>query len=373
MTIHSKMKIRALFISLLVLVTIVGVSISRVKTNMPPDKEINIARKMLLNAEMIKSSRYAKVDYLKAIQYYDSAMVEWSRENKRFILFRDYQRIAELAKESSENSKKAIENSKKNISKVEDILEIRINEIERRINGFEKNLGSFPMNSAHQKEILKCKLQYTEGVLAYKNKNYNLCKSKLDSVETTINRVFKIYEEKLNAYLNEHPKWKEMEEQTIHFSRKNKSYAIIVDKLARECTLYKDGKVVKKHTVELGANWIGDKNQQGDKSTPEGFYKIIVKKSNGQTRFYKALLLDYPNDEDKKRFRQNKKNGVVKPHANIGNLIEIHGDGGKGVDWTDGCIALKDADMDLLFKMCTIGTKVTIVGSTKSLYELSLK
>ena len=56
---------------------------------------------------------------------------------------------------------------------------------------------------------------------------------------------------------------------------------------------------------------MGDKNQQGDKSTPEGLYKITDKKSNGQTTFYKALMLDYPNDDDKKRFLQNKKNGVI--------------------------------------------------------------
>ena len=367
------MKIRVILISLLVLVITVGIATSRLKTRKLPDHEINIARKMLMNAELVKSPRYAKEDYLQASQYYDSAMVEWNRENERFILFRNYKKIAELAKESSEYSKNAIENSKKNISKVEDILEIRIDEIEKRMRSFEKNLGSFPINSTHQNEIMKCKLQFTEGVLAYKNKNYAICKLKLDSVETTIDKVFVIYEEKLAAYLDEHSKWKEMEEQTIHYSRKNKSYAIIVDKLARECTLYKDGKAVKIHAVELGANWIGNKIQQGDKSTPEGLYKIIDKKSNGQTRFYKALLLNYPNDEDRKRFLQNKKNGAVEANANIGNLIEIHGNGGKGVDWTDGCIALKDADMDELFNMCPIGTKVAIVGSTKSLNELSTK
>lgn len=362
-----------ILISFLVLFAMVGIAIIRVKTNKPPDKEINIARKMLSNAELAKSPRYAKEYYAAAVQYIDSAMLEWKRENEKFILFRNYKGIAGLAKESADNSKNAIENAKRNISKVEDMLEIRIDEMAGRINGFEKNLGSFPVSSAHQKEIIKCKLQFSEGVMAYKNGNYLLCKSKLDSVDNTINSVFVIYEEKLITYLNEHPKWKEMVGQTISYSRKNRSCAIIIDKLARECILYKDGKVVKIYTAELGANWIGDKIQQGDKSTPEGFYKIIDKKSNGQTRFYKALLLDYPNDEDKKRFLQNQKKGAVKPDAKIGNLIEIHGDGGKGVDWTDGCIALKDADMDLLFSLCPTGTKVTIVGSTKSLHELSIK
>ena len=367
------MKRRIILISLLILVTTVGITIIRIKTNEPPDKEINLARKMLSEAELVKSPRYAKEYYLKAVIYYDSVMLEWSRENERFILFRNYQRIGELAKKSSESSKNAIDYAKKNISKVEDLLEIRINELGKRIKDFENKYGTYPMNSKHRDEIVKSKLQYSEVVLAYKNKNYFMCKSKLDSVETTINRVFVLYEEKFNSYLNEYPKWKEMVEQTINYTKRNKSYAIVVDKLARELKIYKDGKVVKSYVAELGTNWIGDKQQQGDKSTPEGLYKIIDKKSNGQTRYYKALLLDYPNEDDKKRFLKNKKDGMVKPEVNIGNLIEIHGHGGKGIDWTDGCIALMDDDMDVIFKLCPVGTKITIVGSAKSFDELFSK
>ncbi len=101
-------------------------------------------------------------------------------------------------------------------------------------------------------------------------------------------------------------------------------------------------------------------------------YKITDKKNNGQTAFYKAFMLDYPNEDDKKRFLQNKKSGAIHQDANIGNLIEIHGNGGKGIDWTDGCIALKNGDMDEVFKLCPVGTWVTIVGSTRSEDELFL-
>jgi murein L,D-transpeptidase YafK len=124
--------------------------------------------------------------------------------------------------------------------------------------------------------------------------------------------------------------------------------------------------------VELGANWVGDKMQQGDKSTPEGVYRILDKKQNGQTRYHRAFLLDYPNEEDKRRFSLNKKNGTLEQDAEIGSHIEIHGRGGKGIDWTDGCIALTDSDMEQIFQMCPVGTRVAIVGSTKSLDELLL-
>jgi murein L,D-transpeptidase YafK len=146
---------------------------------------------------------------------------------------------------------------------------------------------------------------------------------------------------------------------------------LVVDKLARELVIYKNGRILKQYPVELGANWVGDKMQQGDKSTPEGMYRILDKKQNGQTRYYKAFLLDYPNAEDKKRFSLNKKNGVIHPDARIGNLIEIHGSGGKGIDWTDGCIALRDSDMNELYALCPVDTRITIVGSAKSFNSLS--
>ncbi len=365
------MKKRTLIVLLLSVAATAVMALIKVKSNVVPEKELTIARKMLAEAELVKSPRYAQALYSKALHDYDAAMAEWRKENERFILFRDYQMVVQLAEQSTQSSIAAIDQAGKNISKVEDQLDIQINILGSRIKVFDENLGRFPINRAHQSEITKSKLKYSEGVLAYKNKNFSLCKSKLDSVENTINRVFSIYEEMLTVYLDAHTKWKEMEAQTIYYSKRNKLYVLVIDKLARECTLYKDGNAVHNFSVELGANWVGDKMQQGDKSTPEGFYKIIGKKANQQTRFYKALLLDYPNEEDQKRFVKNRKNGLVKPNAKIGNLIEIHGDGGKGADWTDGCIALKDAEMDVLFRLCSVDTRVTIVGSTKSLNEIS--
>jgi hypothetical protein len=366
------MKKRIIILSFSVAFCIVGGAIIRMKTNEPPDREIDRARKMISEAELVKSPHYAKADYQEAVKYFDTAMIEWRRENERFILLRDYHRTAELAEKSAESSGKAIAAAKKNLTEAEEALQIRIDELGERIKDFDAKFGNFPLTIGHRDDLAKSKLQYSEGVMAFRNKNYSVCRLKLDSVENTLNQVVVLYEEKLNAYLNEYPQWSAMVDKTLAFSKKNKVYCIVVDKLARECILYKDGKELKRFTVELGTNWVGDKNQQGDKSTPEGMYKITARKSNGQTAFYKALMLDYPNQDDKKRFSQNKKNGAIHPDANIGGLIEIHGDGGKGIDWTDGCIALKNKDLDEVFRLSPVGTWVTIVGSTKSVNELVL-
>ena len=366
------MKVKIFFFLILSVLVIAGGIIARIKTNMPPDIEVTQARKMLKESELERSPEFAKKSYRDASMYYDSAMVEWRNQNKKFILFRDYRKLSELANKSSESSKNAINEARKNISKTEDILETRIKKLGDKIENFDRIFDNFPINKKHRSEIVNCKLLYSEAIHAYKNKNYNICVSRLNSVEIVINDVFSYYYEKLIDYLQECPGWNKKVKHTIIHSKKSKSYAIIIDKLARELFIYKNGEIFKRFTVELGANWVGDKQQHGDKTTPEGFYKIIDKKQNGQTKYYKALLLDYPNEDDKKRFALNRKKGALKKGAKIGNLIEIHGNGGKGIDWTDGCIALKDSDMDVVFKLCPAGTWVTIVGSTKSLEELSI-
>ena len=349
-----------------------GVIIIRIITNKPPENTVLLAKNMLSEAQLEKSSKFANETFQEALMYYDSAMVEWRIQNDRILLFRNYQQVTAFAEKSFERSENAIKEAKENISNTEEIFEIRIDELGKKIKNFDENFNSFPMNKNHRDAIIKCNFLYSEGIHAYKNKNYTICKSKLDSAEIILNDVNNHYVERLITYFREYPKWNAMVVQTINHSKKNKSFAIIVDKLARELLIYKDGEVFKRFTVELGANWIGDKQQQGDKTTPEGLYKVIDKKQNGKTRYYKALLLNYPNEDDQKRFAINKKNGVIKQGVKIGNLIEIHGNGGTGIDWTDGCIALKDTDIDMVFSLCPVGTMVTIVGSTKSLNELAI-
>ncbi len=92
-------------------------------------------------------------------------------------------------------------------------------------------------------------------------------------------------------------------------------------------------------------------------------YKIVKKFDGGKTKYYKALLLDYPNEEDKQKFKAEIDRGSLPRSARMGGLIEIHGNGGKGIDWTEGCIALTDKEMDTVFKLTRAGTPVTIVGS----------
>lgn len=153
--------------------------------------------------------------------------------------------------------------------------------------------------------------------------------------------------------------WKKWAEQTRKFSRDNKAYAILVDKGAHELYLLKDGKVRKTYKCDLGYNSAYQKMKAHDGTTPEGMYRVT--KINRQSKYYLAFLLNYPNDADKQRFARYKAEGRIDDNAKIGGLIEIHGDGGQGRDWTDGCVAVTNTEMDELIKHIKVGTPVTIV------------
>ena len=338
--------------------------------NEPPLAEISQARMKLAEAEKIKSSKYSGELFQKANLYYDSAMSEWNKQNERFFLFRDYKKALENAEKATLLASEAMGAAKSKISSEKEILGNRISKLKSKVHEFDARYKNFPFNKKERNELARAKLLLHEGDLAFKQANYQSCKTKIELAEKLISKLHEIYKKRLEDYFSHFPRWQKWIEQSIAASKRQKTHCIIVDKFARECLLYKNGTLQQRFEIELGPNWMGDKIQQGDKFTPEGLYKIVTKKANGNTKYYKAFLLDYPNEDDKKRFVLNKKNGVIKKNANIGNLIEIHGNGGKGIDWTNGCVALKDSDMDKLYKACPEGTRVTIVGSVKPLNKL---
>ncbi|HYO15432.1 MAG TPA: L,D-transpeptidase family protein [Thermoanaerobaculia bacterium] len=156
--------------------------------------------------------------------------------------------------------------------------------------------------------------------------------------------------------------WQGWVDDTIEESRRTGGAAVIVDKLGRRGLLIAGGKVVDQYTVELGHNGLSDKLYEGDRATPEGRYRVTSKRDRGQTRFHRALMLDYPTEEDRREHAEALRRGLVPRGRGPGGLIEIHGHGGRGIDWTDGCVALRNADMDRLFAAVEVGTPVTIAG-----------
>jgi L,D-peptidoglycan transpeptidase YkuD (ErfK/YbiS/YcfS/YnhG family) len=157
--------------------------------------------------------------------------------------------------------------------------------------------------------------------------------------------------------------WRAMVRRTVDWSRQHQATALVVVKARKRLTLYRNGRAVASYPVRLGFNGVQEKRYEDDGATPEGSYRVIKVKDRGQTDFYRAFLLDYPNAEDQRRFQSARRTGAIPARARIGGNIEIHGEANRQLSQTLGCVMLGNSQMDALFREVEAGTPVTIVGA----------
>jgi murein L,D-transpeptidase YafK len=134
---------------------------------------------------------------------------------------------------------------------------------------------------------------------------------------------------------------------------------ILVEKSAKKLSIFRDGKPIKSYRIALGRNPVGEKQEEGDMKTPEGIYQIDSR--NAQSSFHLALHISYPSEEDIKR--------AAARDVSAGFDIMIHGiQNGRGwigafhrwKDWTAGCIAVTDEEIEELWRVTPDGTMVEI-------------
>ncbi|MGN0894064.1 MAG: murein L,D-transpeptidase family protein [Succinivibrio sp.] len=134
---------------------------------------------------------------------------------------------------------------------------------------------------------------------------------------------------------------------------------VVVNKAAHQMLLLKDGQVVKTFWIALSDKPYGKKQFEGDKRTPEGTYILdyIKRKSN----YYKAFHISYPNTEDIKNARLlgKRPGGMIMVHGQPPSKSEYH-ESVQRTDWTNGCIALLNHELDIFFSMVSVGTPITI-------------
>lgn len=357
------------FTILTIIISLVGVLLFYPAPS-PPESTVRYAHMALISARKNNAHIYAENLFSEAQSYYDSAMNAWKRENLRFIYKRKYDSVLHYADLSMEKSYLAIQVSQTSISDLKVNLAQKLDILNTIVLEISQRFEDYPLNSEIREQISKGGFLLEEGEQAYQNEDYLRAESKILESEHLLVSSYKYAHAHLSDYFGQYPQWRRWIASTIALSDTTNDYSIIVDKYSRKLIVYHDGKKYAEYSAELGQNWVGDKKVRGDKATPEGKYRITRKLRNGNTQYYKALLLNYPDEEDIANFEDEKARGSIPQSAKIGGLIEIHGHGGKGMDWTDGCIALTNKDMDSLFKIAKVGTPVTIVGSRYDLKQI---
>ena len=143
------------------------------------------------------------------------------------------------------------------------------------------------------------------------------------------------------------------------------SVMVVVNKSKYIVEVFYRRKRIRAYKAVFGPKPMENKRMAGDRATPEGLFRIQTKNPN--SKYDKFILLDYPNDSSIARFNRLKEKGELPPNAKMGGDVGIHGvwKGGDdmiemGVCWTDGCVALKNKDVEELYTFVGVGTTVYI-------------
>lgn len=174
-------------------------------------------------------------------------------------------------------------------------------------------------------------------------------------------------------------KSKPLEKPEIAGFKPNKSgYDVLVDKPSRKMTIFLGGKPIKSYRVFLGFNPDGEKTRRGDGCTPVGDYYIC--RRNAGSAYNRSLLISYPSPKDAEKGVEDGlvalgtlgnvvsayRAGSVPPQdTRLGGNICIHGEGGRrrpSKDWTAGCVAVTNEEIEEVFALVPTGTSVTIRG-----------
>lgn len=326
-------------------------------------KEAAMAQKAMAAIRRSEAVRYLPEQCSGLQSAYEQLMNRWEREERKWIWFRQYDSFVDEFSDIIAQTitiqtelETTIRNRAGDLHLLQKSLTKRAADLRRFT--LTINEGRLARGDLTQAELSLAHAQGSirAGKLDQGEQQLDQAAASLDKADKSLNRVLGRYRSD-----NQIERWKTWIDQTITESRRRGILAVVVSKIDKKLYLYKNGSHIQTFEVGLGRNGLSDKRHSGDNATPEGRYRIS--KKNPYSHYHKALLLDYPNEEDRQAFRKARQLGQIPPRVGIGSLIEIHGGGITYM--TRGCIALENDEMDTLYKLLSVGTPVTIVGSSE--------
>jgi hypothetical protein len=317
----------------------------------------------LRDADRAEAPRHTPDLYAIAERLRDVARREYASEASRFLWFRDYAGVRSCLAASRLVAGAAEGKATRARGAALGSLRERLDVVGQQIDLASGRMDGLPTRGGSKRALSRSEMLFHRAVEAHRGGDLVRSAALLNEAEKVLGEAQVGFDRELQASLANAPAWARWARAAIVGSRDGGGSMILVDKMRHRCYLYRGGRAVKSYDVELGPHWLGNKERSGDKRTPEGVYKVMQKKAGPSTKYHKALLINYPNDDDRRRFSAARKAGLVPRGAGIGGLIEIHGDGGRGYDWTLGCVALVNREMDDLYERVSVGTPVVIVGT----------
>jgi hypothetical protein len=326
----------------------------------PPIVSLQKAKSSLALAKKMGALRYAEGFYRKAEDMMQNGWMEMAHQNGRPALFRNYSIADSLLNLASDMANQTVLVAQSRSHLLDSLAQVERAELENELWLWREALNGSLSRLKAGRYLSSVDMSLRTSQQLMDEEEYDEARLALSGGREYLRGLSEMLAEYADDEAQKIDIWRRWVQETLDQSTKKGNHAVIVDKAAHKTYLVHGGKLVRAYDCELGYNSAGHKLFAGDGATPEGKYQITAVKSRG-SKYYKALLLNYPNQSDRKRFSESKKKGILSPHAAIGGYIEIHGEGGKNKDWTEGCVALTNDDMDQIIKYVTVGTPVTIV------------
>lgn len=307
------------------------------------------------------ASLYAPEEYARYRQGLKSGLDLLAAEGAKFGWFRNYGPARLDFQALVASGRALLERIRGMRAFQEKTLTAEIEESVRQSSLLRQMTEYFNENGPVRKNIAQADIRLSEARILVSKAEFEKARALLEDGRKAILAAEEAATKLLSRYLDEAQlaRWAKWVEDTIAESKTRGATTFVVSKLERKLHIYKKGVRTASYDIGLGRFGLSDKMFSGDEATPEGRYRIIQKFPN--STFYKALLIDYPNEEDRESFARGKRAGTIPVKAGIGGEIEIHG-GGKD-SLTRGCVGMENKDMDEVYGAAAVGTAVTIVGT----------
>jgi hypothetical protein len=331
----------------------------------PVQERLDAARQAVVAAHRSAAREWAKDALAAADAAFREGLEAHARQEAHLVLARDFRTPADLLRRAETAAWAAAREGRERREEARAVAERAINVAQEDLGHALKFVRSVRLQPAERVSLQRARLLASEARFLVEEGAYREATERAERSRQEIRAAVGPALAAALRYAEARSirRWRGWIGQTRAWSRAAGATAIVVSKEGNELILYENGNPVRRYPADLGSNGLGFKLQAGDRATPEGHYRIVARADQGGSRYYKALVLDYPNEADRRRLAEAKSRGLVSKDARLGGHIEIHGEGGRGSNWTEGCVALSNADMDDLMLRVGVGTRVTIVGS----------
>lgn len=329
-----------------------------------PDLERQVARRAIDEARRRSADRWAPDRFASAETAFKVGVDEGLRQRARLIPFRNFAHARDSFYCAGQNARRA---AVLGIEARNNLARRAVEALGRAEEAVEEAgacVRLVPVGLLSRTRLQRARSLLSEARAFQRAREFDHTVSRASEAHNEALRVLDATRSMASRYLDVGTirQWQAWVDETVAESRSRSTAAIIVFKEKNRLDLYQSGRLVRSYHADMGKNRLSRKLVAGDRATPEGRYSITKKKGRGNSKYYMALVLNYPNEADRRRLAQAKNSGLASGRASPGSLIEIHGEGGRGEDWTLGCVALSNRDLDDLFARVSVGTPVTIVG-----------